>query len=232
MEIKPGVYSYDLEWHLDDPLTVQVVETDETTLMFGGGKAATAQQQIDIARDHDGLDFVVVEHGDGDHFEAIPRMQEDLDFEVAVPMGDVDVLEGRKAWDRSGAGKSAVITDTDTGVRADELIRGGETYWGGVETIRAPGHTCDNLAFRYEDVLLAGDTLVGQYDRAGDVDWSGNLANLPPEQHLDPQAARESIRNLLNYEFNYVLTTHGPNVLDDAEGHVERLVDDLDMETE
>jgi glyoxylase-like metal-dependent hydrolase (beta-lactamase superfamily II) len=232
MEIKPGVYSYDLEWHLDDPLTVQVIETDEATVMFGGGKEVTAEQQIEIAEDHGGLDVVVVEHGDGDHFEAIPKMQEELDFEIAVPMGDIDVLEGRKAWDRSGAGKSAVITDEDTGLRADKLMRGGETYWGGVETILAPGHTCDNMAFLYEDVLLAGDTLVGLYDRAGDIDWSGELANLPPEQHVDAQAARNSIRNLRNYDFNYVLTTHGANVLEDAKHNLNLLIDDIEKETE
>jgi len=232
MEIKPGVYSYDLEWHLDDPLTVQVLETEEATLMFGGGKEVTAEQQIDIANDHNGLDFVVVEHGDGDHFEAIPEMQAELDFEVAVPMGDVDMLEGRKAWDRSGAGKSAVIADNDTGIRADKLLQGGETYWEGVETIIAPGHTCDNMAFLYEDVLLAGDTLVGQYDRAGDIEWSGDLANLPPEQHLDAQAARASIRNLQNYDFEYILTTHGPNVLEDPSHHLELLVEDLKKEVE
>jgi glyoxylase-like metal-dependent hydrolase (beta-lactamase superfamily II) len=200
--------------------------------MFGGGKEVTAEQQIEIAEDHGGLDVVVVEHGDGDHFEAIPKMQEELDFEIAVPMGDVDVLEGRKAWDRSGAGKSAVLADEDTGIRADKLMRGGETYWGGVETILAPGHTCDNMAFLYEDVLLAGDTLVGLYDRAGEIDWSGQLANLPPEQHVDAQAARNSIRNLQNYEFNYVLTTHGPNVLEDAEHHLDQLVSDIEKETE
>jgi len=231
MQIKPGVYSYDLEWHLDDPLTVQVVETDEATLMFGGGKEVTAEQQIDIATEHDGIDVVVVEHGDGDHFEAIPEMQEELDFRVAVPMGDVDVLEGRKAWDRSGAGKSATISDEDTGIRADVLMRGGETNWGGVETIMAPGHTCDNMAFLYEDVLLAGDTVTGRYDREADFDWSGDLANLPPEQHVDPQAARESIRNLLNYDFEYLLTTHGPNVLEEPKRHVELLVEDLERKT-
>lgn len=227
MELRPNVYTYDLEWDLDDPLTIQVLETDEATLMFGGGKGVTAEQQIEIGQEHD-IDVVVVEHGDGDHFEAIPEMQEELAFDVAAPSGDIPFVEGDRSWDRSDS-KRATDESRETGVTVDIPLESGESYWGGVETISAPGHTFDNMSFIYEDILIAGDTVVGRYDREDDdTTWSGGLAMLPPEQYVDVADAYDSVRGLLEYEFDIVLVTHGNHVLEDGYEAVETLVEDID----
>lgn len=227
MKVKPDVYTYDLEWHLDDPLTIQVIETDEATLMFGGGKGVTAQQQIEIGSDHD-IDVVVVEHGDGDHFEAIPEMKTELEFDVAAPKGDIPFVEGERSWDRSGT-KRAIDEPRDTGVTVDIPLEVGETYWGAIETISAPGHTFDNMSFLYEDVLIAGDTVVGRYDREDDgTSWMGRLALLAPEQYVDVEDAYKSVRTLLEYDFELVLVTHGNHVLENGYAAVEQLVEDVD----
>jgi len=230
MKVRPNVYTYDLEWELDDPLTIQIIETDEATVMFGGGKGVTAQQQIDIGADHD-IDVVVAEHGDGDHFEAIPAMQEELHFEVAAPSGDIPFVEGERSWDRTGS-KRAIDESRETGVTVDIPLEGGKMYWREVEAIAAPGHTFDNMSFLYEDVLLAGDTVVGRYDRADEeTNWSGELAMLAPEQYVDVQEAYDSVRNLLEYDFETILVTHGNHVLEGGYEEMETLVADIDALT-
>lgn len=227
MEIRPGVYSYDLEWDLEVPLTVQVVETDAATIMLGGGKAQTADQQLDLIDRHD-VDIVLVEHGDGDHFEAIPAIQAERTVEVAAPAEDVAFVEGRRGWDRSENRKTPVETpDGDTGVVVDHELAPGECYWG-LQTIATPGHTPGNMAFLYEDVLFAGDTVVG-HNMSDTHDWSGPLALLPSHQQADPDRARESVRTLLDYDFEVVLITHGDNVIEDGHDAVATLVADLGM---
>lgn len=226
MQVKDGIYTYDLEWQLDDPLTIQVVETPEATLMFGGGKDTTAEQQIEIGRDHD-IDIVVVEHGDGDHFEAIPRMKEELEFEVAAPRGDIPFIQGERSWDRTD-GKCASDEPRETGVTVDIPIDAGETYWGGVRAISVPGHTPDNLSFLYDGVLIAGDSVVGRNDQEAEYDWSGSLSLLPAEQYVDAEEAYESVRTLLEYEFDVVLVTHGDHALEDGYAEVDALVEDVE----
>jgi glyoxylase-like metal-dependent hydrolase (beta-lactamase superfamily II) len=231
MKVRPSVYTYDLKWDLDDPLTIQVLETEEATLMFGGGKAVTAEQQIEIGTRHD-IDIVVVEHGDGDHFEAIPRMQEELDFDVAAPEGDILFVEGERSWDRTDS-KRAIDDSRETGVSVDIPLESGRTYWGGVEAIAAPGHTFDNMSFLYKDVLFTGDTVVGRYDRADEeTNWSGELAMLAPEQYVNVDEAYESVRGLLEYSFETVLVTHGNHVLEGGYEAMETLVSDINALTE
>jgi len=227
MEVRPNVYTYDLEWNLDDPLTIQVVETDEARLMFGGGKEITAEQQIDIGKEHD-IDVVVVEHGDGDHFEAIPEMQEVLDFEIAAPEGDIPFVEGERSWDRTGT-KRATDESRKTGVTVDIPLEAGDTYWGIIKTIAAPGHTFDNMSFLYEDILLAGDSVVGRYDREDEgTNWSGDLAMLAPEQYVDVEDAYNSVDKLLKYDFEIILVTHGNHVLEDGYKAMETLAGDIE----
>lgn len=208
MQIRPDIHAYDIEWGYDEPLGVQVIETDAATVLFGAGTEATAQAVTDIATDH-GIDVVVVEHGDGDHFGGVPALREAIsDLEVAVPAGDAQFLE-------------------EAGIDVDRPLDAGETYWG-IETIPAPGHTPDNTAYLYEDVLVAGDTVVGAesiFAAAGD--WSGAFAPCTPDYNADDAQTRESIGTLAEYDFEAVLVSHGENVTADGRAEIDRLLADL-----
>jgi len=207
MEIRDGVFAYGLEWQYDEPLWVHVIERTMGTVLFGGGDESTADELVDVARDHD-VDAVVVEHGDGDHFGGIPALRDALDVEVAVPAGDADAL-------------------AEAGVEADQELVAEDTYYG-VECISAPGHTPDNMAYLLEEVLVAGDTVAGADSAfAGEGDWSGPLAPMTADFNADDAQARESIRTLLDHEFEVVLVSHGPSVTEDGSEAVETLVDDL-----
>lgn len=208
MEIRPHVHSYDLEWEYDEPLSVHVVDADGETVLFGGGSADTADALATVATDHD-VDVVVVEHGDGDHFGGIPALREVVpDIDVAVPAGDATFLE-------------------EADIDVDHELAAGETYWG-VETIAAPGHTPDNMAYLYGDVLIAGDTVVAASSMfAAERDWSGPLAVITADFNADDEQTKASVSTLLDHEFDTVLVTHGENVETGGKEAVETLVDDL-----
>lgn len=210
MEVRPDVVAYDLPWSwgdIEEPLSVHVVESDEATVLLGTGDDSTTEDLVPIARDHD-IDVAIAEHGDIDHFGGIPFLQAELDVTVAIPAGDTQFLAAHDiAWDVE--------------------LEAGDTYWG-IETIGVPGHTPDNLAYRYQDVLLAGDTVAGSDSAfAMDGDWPGALAPLLDDLNYDTDQMLDSIPTLLDYEFETVLTAHGGNALQNGDDEVAALVDAL-----
>lgn len=211
MEITERVDTFDIPWSyggFDEPLSVHVLENDEATVLFGSGTVDTAPDLIDAVADHD-IDVVLVEHGDIDHYGGVPALREEWDVEVAVPAGDAQFLE-------------------DVDIQVDHRLEGGETYWG-VLTVPAPGHTPDNMSYLADNVLIAGDTVCGSNSPfAAEGDWSGPIAPLLPDFNNDDSQTLRSISNLLEVEFDILLTSHGENVLEDGRAAVERLVDELD----
>lgn len=211
MTIPDRVTSHDLAWSYDEPLSVHVVETDEGTVLFGGGSEETADALVEIATDRT-VDAVVVEHGDADHYGGVPALRAAVpDLEVAVPAGDASFLE-------------------DAGIEVDHPLEPGVSYRG-VEPIAAPGHTPDNMAYLYEDVLVAGDTVVGaDSEFAAPGDWRGAFAVITPEFNAADERTRRSVAGLLEYDFDTVLVTHGDGVESGGRAEIETLVDDLDLD--
>lgn len=210
MDVRSDVFAYDLPWgwgDIEEPLSVHIVESEEATVLLGTGDESTTEDLLPIARDHD-IDVAIAEHGDIDHFGGIPALQSEFDLTVAIPEGDAHYLG-------------------DHDISYDIGLEAGETYWG-IETIGVPGHTPDNLAFRYDDVLIAGDTVAGS-DSAFTMegDWPGALAPLVEDLNYDTDQMLDSIPTLLDYEYETVVTSHGGNAMTDGYGEVELLVDAL-----
>lgn len=213
MHVSDEVTTYPLDYRMFDgpnTLCVHVIETPEATVQFGSGHESTADEVTDIAVDHD-VDVVVAEHGDGDHYGGMPTLRDAIDdVELAVPEGDAE-------WVR------------DAGIDPDHELRDGETYWE-ITAIHTPGHTPGNMAFLYDDVLVAGDTLVGtDFDPIADDPWSGPFGIVPPSRNTGgDDAAIESVKQLLELDFETVLVSHGENVYEDGKSAVRTLVDDLE----
>ena len=208
MKVCPGVYTFDLDWNRGEPLSVHVVKTAEGSILFGSGDETTAEQIVAIAREYD-IDTVVVEHGDVDHYRGVPALRAELDIEVAVPEGDAGFL-------------------LDEDIEPDHRLTDGEVYRG-VLAIELPGHTPGNMAFLYEGVLIAGDTVAGvdsKYAAAGE--WSGQLTVMDRDHNAMDQRARRAVARLADYEIETVLVTHGSNVLEAGGDAVQTLIKDLE----
>lgn len=206
MKIRPGVHSFEVEWSADEPLGIHVIETNDASVLFGAGTEESGERVAGIGADYD-VDVVIVEHGDRDHYGGVPTLREAVtDIEVAVPADDASFLE-------------------EVGIGVDHRLEAETTYWG-ITTISAPGHTPDNMAYLYENVLIAGDTVLGADSVfAVDGDWSGAFA--VSGSNVDDEQARESVSNLLEYDFDTVLVSHGENVVEDGYSEIETLIADF-----
>ncbi|MDX1748145.1 MAG: hypothetical protein R3324_19600, partial [Halobacteriales archaeon] len=77
----------------DEPVSVHFVVGEEV-LLFGTGYASGAFELIRAIDRIGGLDVVIVEHGDPDHYDSVPILKELYDdLSVAVPADDAGVLE-------------------------------------------------------------------------------------------------------------------------------------------
>lgn len=225
-EIRPNVYRIemprpDIPAYLTaspaEPIACHVVDGEETVL-FGTGYGFSTPDLLEHLDEFGGVDVVVVEHGDSDHFGAVPGVMERYDdVTLAVASGDEGAL-------------LRVYED----ITPDVLLRDGDVRWG-FHAIRVPGHTYGNFAFHdpNRDLLVAGDTVVASdSDIAAKGAWSGALAPPADRFNANTEKARENLVRLAPYEFDGALLTHGDDVLSDADYEFERLLGDLGLHWE
>lgn len=225
-EVRPDVYRIELPRpdapayvlaSPDEPIACHVVGGDQTVL-FGTGYALSTDRLVDELDELGGIDAVVVEHGDSDHFGALPGVLDAYDdVSVAVPRDDAVHID-------------RVYADATP----DVLLEDGDTPWG-FRAITVRGHTYGNMAFLDETrkMLVAGDTIVGSdSDIAAPGPWRGALA--PPDErfNLHDERARGNIVRLADLSFDSVLLTHGADVGGDAQVAFEKLLGDLDLHWE
>jgi len=211
MQITSAISTHAIEWSYGEyvePLSIHVVQADDATVMIGGGDESIADEVLDVARAHE-IDVVLVEHAHIDHYGAVPPLQDTLGVDVAIPERDADALRA-------------------AGIQPDVTLEDGEKRWG-IEAISTPGHTPGNMAYRTDEVLLAGDTVVGSDSVfAASEDWSGPLAIIEARFNTDDARARQSISHLREFDIETVLLSHGTHVLEDADGAIEGLCGDLE----
>ncbi|GAA0236004.1 hypothetical protein [Haladaptatus pallidirubidus] len=84
------------------------------------------------------------------------------------------------------------------------------------------------MSYRYEDVLVTGDTVMGADSIFAASDgWSGDLADIQPRFSGDDEKIRATIPILFDYDFDAVLVSHGSNVETGGSEVIETLVEDL-----
>lgn len=205
MKVQEDVFTFRIPWpRYDEKLSVHVVKKPGKTLLFGTGDESTAERVIEIARTYE-VDVVIPEHGHHDHFGGAPYLRNSLPVETAIPAADAIALEER-------------------GLPVDYNLSPNEQYWG-IQTIHVPGHTPGNTAYLYNDCLIAGDTFVGSDSIfAIDRSWSGRLAILRKQYSQNHEQFCKNIENLLQYNFEVVLVSHGSHVLQNGGKEVEDLV--------
>lgn len=204
----PADSKISVEDRLTEPIGVHLVEA-ERTVLFGTGYAASAdrlRRELPTAPD-----AVVVEHGDPDHYGAVPALRAAYDdLTVFAPLGDRDRFEG---------------TDVDV----DVFLSGGDTV-GGFEAIHVPGHTPGNMSFVHPGlgILIVGDSFVAaDSEIAATGEWSGAFAPLAPEWDTDFELLCASLPALAERSFHTALLTHGSDRVGDAADEVHALLADV-----
>lgn len=225
-EIAPDVYRIDmprpdipayLTASPEEPIGCHVVDGEETVL-FGTGYAFSTDDLLSALDELGGVDVVVVEHADTDHYGAVPGVLDRYD-DVTFAMAGNDA-----------GGLLRVFEE----IRPDVRLHDGDTRWG-FRAISVPGHTFGNLAFADEarDLLIAGDTIVGSdSDIAGEGRWSGAFAPPADRFNANTEKAWDNLALLAPFDFDGALLTHGEDVLSDARDEFDKLLGDLGLQWE
>lgn len=222
-EVLDGVYELqmprpDLPEHLvvsrDEPISCHLID-GETRVLLGTGYALSAASLVEsIESVVDDLNGVIVEHGDSDHYGALPQLQERFgDVTIAMPAEDVG---------------SIVRIYAEVSVDR-ELVDGDSVF--GLDAIAVPGHTRGNMSFldAEKGILYVGDTFVGSdSDVALEGEWSGPFAPPAARYNADHEAAIENLSILSAYEFESALLTHGSNVRSGADDAFQQLLADIE----
>lgn len=194
----------------DEPIGCHLVDGT----LFGTGYGFSADEMVQQIDARGGVDRVVVEHADTDHYGALPQVVDRFDPELVVPQED-----------------QGFLPRTYYGIAADRLLDDGDRV-AGFRAIAIPGHTIGNMSFvdADGDLLVAGDSVVrADSDIAAEGDWSGPLAPPADVFNRDTAAARSNLDALAEVEADAILLTHGDDLLDGGRGALEALLADLDL---
>ena len=150
------------------------------------------------------IKLVLITHAHGDHIINLPKILE--------LTGGVEVMLGED--DRDSLKEQTGI-EADMGLEHGDLIEA----CGGIEVVHVPGHSAGSIAFylRSEKAMVVGDVLF--------EDEKGNLIPPPAKYCEDVELARREIKQLLDYDFDILLLSHGKSVQMDAKKRVEELVE-------
>jgi hydroxyacylglutathione hydrolase len=162
----------------------------ETVVIDPGDDAPKLRRELD--RTGGRCSAVLVTHTHFDHIGAVADLAEALAIPVYAPAGEVDVLARADEVYRP-YGVSVRPWPDAVAVAAGDRLELAGIEW---ETLAAPGHTIDHVAYYAEGSLFSGDVVfagsVGRVDLPGG-DWGRLLASiealverLPPETPVYP----------------------------------------------
>lgn len=141
---------------------------------------------------------VVLTHGHTDHVAGLAGLTgvpvRTGPGEAALVRGDVEPKGWMARWFRTIAGKPTVPADLQEVADGEDLELDGVR----LRAVHVPGHTGGSTAWLWQDVLIAGDAVLG-----GDP-----LQTAPPALADDPDLAKESLSRLLPLDFVWIADGH------------------------
>ena len=208
VEVLEGVHSIDLSEAGDHSLECWVLNCGEGVVLIDAGMREDALDRIgaelgSIGKGWGDVDLVLITHKHGDHIKNLPRVKELTGAPIKSQRLEAPLIEAAVGVEVEGLDHGEVVD-----------------YCGCIEVIHVPGHSEGNCCYylRGLKAVIAGDTIFG--------DEEGNLT-APPERYcLDVEQATREMRRLLDYDFDYLLYTHGKDVMKDAKEKVKELVEE------
>jgi glyoxylase-like metal-dependent hydrolase (beta-lactamase superfamily II) len=140
---------------------------------------------------------IFLTHHDIDHIGSAAFLQRETGAQVWASQTDIPYILGEKT--RHGIKKYISVlmrAELPTGIRAyppDGRLEG-------FEVIPTPGHTPGHVCLLYQDVLFAGDLVMGR---------GGQLKLSPGIMTWDPAQVKESAKKIAGYSFQWICLAHG-----------------------
>lgn len=189
----------------------------------GNSSKITKYVEKTLKRDIKDIKTIVITHNHFDHVGSLSKMKEVSGASVAIHPADADYIRG-KTKHMGGSFMNAIIKLYQTiyrtkPVEPEILLKEGDTI-GKYQVIHTPGHSPGSICLYNPEskVLFAGDDL--QYKK-GKLQSPGERLILEPEKYI------ESMKKLLNYDVEVILTGHTAPVTSDANELLRDFVEGL-----
>lgn len=207
MEVLNGIHSIDHSEAKDHSLESWVLDCKEGVVIVDGGMMPQAVENIStelksMKKEWRDVKLILVTHKHGDHIKNLPQLKKLTGAPIKAHRLEAPLIE-------------KAIRVKVQGLEDKQVL----PYCGGIEVIWVPGHSEGNSCYylKKQKAVIAGDTIFGDADC--------NLTAPPEKYCLDVKQATKEIERLLEYDFDYLLYTHGKDVMGDAKAKVKDLID-------
>jgi glyoxylase-like metal-dependent hydrolase (beta-lactamase superfamily II) len=204
-KILENVYSIDHSADKNHSMESWILDCDKTILIDGGMTPehvkGIGKELESIGKGWKDVTLILVTHKHGDHINNLPELVELTGAPVKAQKLEAPLIEAAKGIKVESLENHEVLP-----------------YCGGIEVIHVPGHSEGNCCFylKKHKAIIAGDTI------RSDVE---GVITPPPERYcLDVEQATREIKRLLDYDFDYLIYTHGKDTMEGAKEKVRALV--------
>ena len=206
MEVLKGVHTVDHSEAKDHSLETWVLDCAEGLVLVDGGMTPQDVENISaelnsMKKGWRDVKLILITHKHGDHINNLPQLKELTGAPIKAYKLEAPLIE-----------KAVAVKVED--LEDNEVL----PYCGGIEVIWVPGHSEGNCCYylKWQKAIIAGDTIFGDPDC--------NLIAPPEKYCLDVKQATKEIDRLLKYDFDYLLYTHGKDIMGGAKAKVKELV--------
>jgi len=207
VKILEKVYSIDHSEAKDHSMESWILDCSEGTVLIDGGMTPVHVEELgeeleSIDKKWSDIKLILITHKHGDHINNLPQLVKLTGASVKAHKLEAPLIKDAVGVDVEGLENHTVIP-----------------YCGGIEIIHVPGHSEGNSSYylKKHKAIIAGDTIFGDED--------GNLMPPPERYCLDVEQATAEMRRLLDYDFDFLIYTHGKDLLKDAKRQVKSLVE-------
>ena len=207
VKILENVYSIDHSADKNHSMESWILDCEKTILIDGGMTTehvkGIGKELESIGKSWKDVSLILVTHKHGDHVNNLPELVELTGAPVKAHKLEAPLVEAAKGVKVESMEDHEVLP-----------------YCGGIEIIHVPGHSEGNSCFylKAKNAIIAGDTIR--------ADVPGVITPPPEKYCLDVEEATREIKRLLDYDFEYLIYTHGEDTMSGAKDKVRKLVEE------
>ncbi len=151
---------------------------------------------------------IILTHYHIDHTGSLKDLKENTGAKVYIHENDAPYLSGKENFPLPSTIPSEVVKiySAYRYVEPDVILRDGDNVFG-FKVIHVPGHTPGSIVLYDGKVLFAGDNMSNS---------EGKIEGSPAMFDWDRELAKQSVKKLLELDFEMLMPGHGDPVLEKA----------------